>query len=181
MPIAVVVLGGASCVWTDYDAACHLLDGAGVQHVPFVINDMLAVFPREATGVTLHPDKLAAWLKVREQKGLPKLEAIWAHRPFAGVTNSLDDWGGSSGLFACHIALYRGFTKIILCGVPMTVDGMHFVRQQRWNACSAFRRAWEQRHAQIAPFVRSMSGWTAERLGQPTIEFLKGDDPCSPA
>jgi hypothetical protein len=91
------------------------------------------------------------------------------------VTNRLQDWGGSVGMFGYQVARFHGHEHVILCGVPMTTDN-HFVRKVRWSAQPAFARAWENHKKEMAPYVRSMSGgWTEELFGVPTQDWIKGE------
>lgn len=170
-----IVVGGASCVFDDVKKARDLCCAAGSDPVYYVINDMIPQFDGACIAVTLHTEKIAAWLEQRQLSSKQKPSQVWAHRKYPEkiITHSTPDWRGSSGLFACKIAMESGINKILLCGVPMTVIGDHFVRQRRWNACEGFRDAWDCHMAEIRPFVRSFSGWTAEQLGVPTIEFLQ--------
>lgn len=129
--------------------------------------------------VTLHPDtnRLGRWLRERKAKNLPDPQEIWAHKasPHNGVTHHTDDWRGSSGLFACAVALKKGHDRIILCGVPMAPNENHYVRKQKWLACPSFVPGWKQKEKQIKPYVRSMSGgYTKELLGEPDADWIKG-------
>ena len=129
----------------------------------FIINDMIPRFKfGDYIAITLHPSKLGAWLEMNHTP--PK--RVWAHRAFRGVTNVTEDWMGSSGLFAIKVAMQLGYEKIVLCGVPMT-DEKHFVRGEAWTAVAAFKKAWLAHKDEIAPFVSSFSGWTAEMFGRP--------------
>lgn len=167
-----LIIGGAECAMEDYKKASDFCFSFSITPKIFIINDMIASFPGEVIAVTLHPDKLPNWLIQRNNNKLPIPSERWSNRPGKQVTHTTKDWGGSSGLFAPKIAKEKGL-KSILCGVPMTVDGMHFVRHQRWSACSAFRKPWLERKAEMLPFIRSMSGWTAQEYGQPNSEWIK--------
>jgi hypothetical protein len=120
------------------------------------------------------------WIEARHKAGLPMGAEVWCHkklgpRPgyfYEGVDKTTDDWAGSSGLFAAKVALEEGFVKIILAGVPLTSDGRHVVRDRPFTAAQAFRQGWQTRFKRIAPYLRSMSGWTQELLGAPTPEWL---------
>lgn len=174
MTTPVVVVGGADCVFTDLLAARDLCELSGVKPIFYVINDMIPVFDSDCIAITLHPDKIDAWLSIRQQHKWPKPSQVWAHRkdPRRNITHATPDWAGSSGLFACKIALEQHHTKIILCGVPMTVESCHFQRKTRWAACTAFRRPWDTHRKELEPYVRSMSGWTQEFLGAPDVAWL---------
>lgn len=182
MGIAIIV-GGAQQVHEDLAAAISFCVEAGHKPVLFVVNDMIPIVEGPIVAVSLHPAKLQdvntrtlqhrGWLSQRAERGYPVPEQVWSLQRSAGVTHVLEDWGGSGGLYAVRIALHRcGHDRIILAGVPMDVNAKHFVRKQPWNACIQFQRAWHLRQKDIAPFVRSMSGWTAQQFGFPTIKFL---------
>lgn len=168
MNIAIIV-GGAETALAEYELAAAMCVNHNVEIM--VINDMIATFPGTVTAVTLHPDKLTQWLDRRKRDGLLPVKAVWSNRPAKLVTNTTRDLGGSSGFFASKIAKEKG-RKSILCGVPMTVEGNHFVRHQRWSAALAFRRPWVTYKNEYAPYIRSFSGWTKQEFGEPTTEFL---------
>ena len=186
-PVAVaskvaVIVGGADCVLAEYVEAERLCAEAGVDFTTLVINDMIAEFQDHVDhAVTLHPDaRLNQWLDERQKNCLPAPANVWAHRKadigVNMVTRVCPEWGkGSSGLLAVKIALQElGCDRIILCGVPMTMEGGHFKRKQPWKAVTNnFRAEWQARQSELAPYVRSWSGWTAELFGVPTLDFVK--------
>jgi hypothetical protein len=114
-----------------------------------------------------------AWIGLRKNYGHPMpFGSIWCHRSYRGFTHQTKDWQGSSGLLCTKIAREQGYTHVILCGVPMTVEADHFVRHQRWNAAPGFVRGWRRQEHILKPYVRSMSGWTQEAFGAPTFTWL---------
>lgn len=169
-----IIVGGAECVWDDFAVARALVDSVGGEVMVYATNDMIAMLPGVVTAVTLHVDKLPGWLKARTAAGYPSPSTVWANRMRSGIVTGLsEDWGGSVGLFAAKIAFrHCGHTKVILAGVPMEVRANHFVRKRPWNACSSFRKGWERHRADMAPYVKSLSGWTADQLGRPSAEWL---------
>jgi hypothetical protein len=171
-----LVVGGSNAVLEEFQKARMLCDM--LPYMTFVCNDMIAVFPYPIDhAVTLHPDKMQIWMHHRQQAQLPPITRTWAHRGYAGFTDHTKDWGGSSGLLCTKIAREQGFTHIILCGVPMTVEDMHFKRGVRWTAAHGFRRGWDRQIVGLKPFLRSMSGWTKQIFGEPTREWLDADIP----
>ena len=177
-----VVVGGADCVLAEYAKVERLCEEACINFTTLVINDMIAEFQdRIDHAVTLHPDvRLNVWLEERQKNCLPPPANVWAHREtdvgVNMVTRVCPEWGkGSSGLLAVKIALRElSCDRIILCGVPMTMEGGHFKRKQPWKAVTNnFRAEWQARHSELAPYVRSWSGWTAELFGVPTLDFIK--------
>jgi hypothetical protein len=171
-----LVIGGAECWAADLEQAKRLLIGQRVRY--FLVNDQIKTFPEPCVACTLHPDKLnghIAWLTIRRNAGLPDPEQIWAHRKHVAVTHDTasKEWSGSSGLFAVQVAKHEGHTKIIGCGIPMTVEGSHFERRQRWSSAIGFRDGWLRCKNEIAPFFRSLSGWTREQFGSPDEGWLQ--------
>lgn len=177
-----IILGGAANVQTEAVRALAMVAEAGSEATFFAINDMIPAFQGPIVAVTLHPTKLPDWLRDREGEGLPPPTQVWSHEQrdrrsglFAKapyVTDVAPDWSGSSGLFAVSVARRLKFEKIILCGVPMDKDAGHFKRQKPWHDVMQFTRAWERYQKEIAPYVRSMSGWTQKMFGNPSVEFI---------
>jgi hypothetical protein len=175
-PATAIVLGGAECWQDDLEKAKALIGNRPIKF--FLVNDQIKSFPEPGVACTLHPDKLnghVAWLQHRRKAGLPEPEQIWSHRKHAAATHDTasKDWQGSSGLFAVQVALRAGYQRIIACGVPMTVEGNHYERHQKWQSAIAFRQGWVRCKNELAAHLRSMSGWTAEQFGQPDEEWLR--------
>ncbi|WP_414461810.1 hypothetical protein [Hyphomicrobium sp. DY-1] len=170
-PKRCLVLGGGASVWTDAEAALDLAE------FDFVIaaNDIGAHWAGKIdVFCSLHPEKLEGWIRARREKGHPDGFTTWAHKKIAGcpVDRATSDWKGSSGLFAVKIARELGYERIVLCGVPMSAEGAHFFDDNPWDASKTFRQAWINRRAEIAPYVRSMSGWSRSMLGEPSSDWL---------
>jgi hypothetical protein len=176
MTLAIVV-GGAECVWDDLAEVRAMCTEHNVAYTLYVCNDMIELFPEVAIGVTLHVDKIQRWMANRAAKGYPNLTHIWAHRHHHLIFRHTHDWGGSVGLFGVKVAREAGHDKVVICGVPMDMDANHFVRHQRWGQCLPFRGAWNRHKVELAPYLRSMSGWTAEQFGKVELEWLKGAVP----
>jgi hypothetical protein len=177
-----LVLGGASTVWADVEAALELgqFDGA------VGCNDAAAAWPGKLDAlVTLHGDKAPLWIERRARAGLAPPAAVYGHtdaRPgrkapalthttefrFPGQTDT-----GSSGLFALKVALVDlGYDRAVLCGVPMQPAGQHFFDARDWRGAYAHRDGWKQALPAIKDRARSMSGWTAELLGRAEAAWL---------
>jgi hypothetical protein len=170
MPAA-LILGCAENVWEDAIAALELF----TPDAYFAVKDMMQKWPlRVDYGITLHPERTDGYLQNRLANGLAAEFPVWAHRHYSSMRkhDSTNDWAGSSGLFAVRVALKEGFDKIVLAGVPMDGKFGHITRKEKWTNDVSFRSGWRQRQSEIAPFVRSMSGWTKEILGVPTPEWL---------
>lgn len=173
-----IVLGGAESVWDEEIGTLHMLGGSGLTSEVFCCNSMIGAY-RSPFGidhaVTLHPEMVSKWLLDRLNAGTTApIKRLWSTKPFPGSTDHcFDRWEGSVGLFAVKIARILGYTKIVLCGVPMTVEAGHFQRKQPWKAATQFRRGWNRYKSSLAPYVRSHSGWTQELFGPPTLEWLQ--------
>jgi hypothetical protein len=169
-----VVIGGAEDVFDEWRQAKELCEEALVDPVTFVTNDSISLFPdRIDHAVTLHPDKYdREWRDARAARGLDPPGIVWAHRRHKVANRDTPDWGGSSGLFAIKVALEVGFDKIILCGVPMTLEAGHVVRKAPWRACDQFRRAWGRHQRELTNHICSFSGWTRTTFGPPSVGFL---------
>lgn len=181
-----LVLGSAACVWDDVSAASSLgeFDGA------VGCNDLGVVWPgRLDAWVSQHADFFVRWVAMRERRGLPPHDRIFVvdgarmeprlspavtdftTHLFPGQTHS-----GSSGLFALKVALVDlGFDRAVLCGVPMRDDASHLRDGDApWNGAEAHRAGWLEALPQIEARARSMSGFTADLLGQPTAAWIAG-------
>jgi hypothetical protein len=177
-----LVVGGALGAIDEFHKALAMVSE---EVVTLVVNDQIMLHPYYIDhAVTLHPEKLDSvdpkWLQVRRGKGLEDPGVIWAHRESTKTRDIIDHvvpdyWLGSVGLYAVNIALKQlNLRRVILCGVPMQANRGHVVRKREWGAVVAFTNAWNVYRPEIAPYVRSMSGWTASLLGFPDEEFLNG-------
>jgi SAM-dependent methyltransferase len=177
VPRVALIAGGAANVLEELDAALALCREAGEDPTIIAVNDAIPLVPGPIVAATLHPPRVPGWLNDREKARNDPPSQVWSHFKATGnpchVTHTTRDWNGSSGLFAVAAALLRGHRRIILCGVPMTPDGGHVVRGRNWSEALRYRKGWEEHWQEIKDAVRSMSGWTMERLGKPTVEFVK--------
>jgi len=118
---------------------------------------------------TFHPAEIPA---IRERRaGIGNTDyAVISHHNNPGVDICIVDWwqpSGSSSLLGVQAAMRIGYPKIIVCGCPLTgknIDGGDYEN---------FRAGWEKRLKTVAPYVRSMSGWTREKLGAPDEQWMK--------
>jgi hypothetical protein len=177
MPIlTALILGDGACVREDAAAALELFEPFNTIACSNIGIDWEGPVHIWAT---LHPSPCKDWIGIVEAvnkrvslgRNRPQ---IWGHQPRVGIDFATRDWGGSTGLFAVKVALERGFQKIVLAGVPMeTHHGHYYAKNIPWTSAPNFHRGWKQNHGKIADSVRSMSGWTRELLGAPTVEWLQ--------
>ncbi len=181
-----LVLGGAATLWRDVAGALDL----GRFDLVVACNDAAAVWPgRLDAAVSLHPEKYGIWMGRRNKAGHPAPGRLVGHLEAGKSTVRLPDlpiefaeWkfegqpdSGSSGLFALRYALESlGADRAVLCGVPMHDAAAHFFDATPWGAAAAHRRGFNQARPAIGDRARSMSGWSADLLGQPTKEWLAG-------
>lgn len=172
----VCVIGSAECWREDFEAfrAVH----AGPFDV-IAVNAALWLYDGEIThAVTIHPEHMDGWL----EKRTGNLPTLWTteskrHRVRDGVYKTLGHWGtGSSGLFGVTVALHLGYTRVLLCGIPMdprphAPDASPKWEGGSWNDYEIHREGWTH-HKDKLGCVRSMSGWTQALLGAPDAEFL---------
>lgn len=173
---AIVLCGGGDPL-AELALAHQMCTEAGLKPTLIAGNDQIACYPDAIDhAATLHPEKLhTVWLAQRTANGYAPPGHVWTHRPFPGTNSWILDWSGSTGLFCAKIARRLGFVHVMLCGVPMTVSGDHFIRKEPWKAADGFRRGWNQRLPMLTPYVRSFAGWTREKLGEPTMEWLTSE------
>jgi hypothetical protein len=168
-----LVLGGAACVHEGAERALALFQPDAI----FAVNNIgIDWSGRLDYWCTLHPLPTHKWpgmaqaLVRRHKAGLNRPQT-WAHRPGPGIDRTTGDWAGSSSLFAVKVARLEGFERIVLAGVPMNAS-YHYNDARPWMQHTAFVNGWRKRAPEIRPFVRSMSGWTRELLGDPSAEWL---------
>lgn len=191
-----LVLGGADCVWQDLQRLEDML-GHRWNGIVIAVNDIGCHWPRSLHHwVSLHPNKFQEWKALRNQlvEGAPttwsrppviKLET-WSGPPRWDRDRSLIDkivlrpWmGGSSGMFAVQVAKELNCSRAILCGIPMTSTG-HFAETREqfppvWGSAEYHWLAWKRYYREMDGWVRSMSGRTRDLLGEPTKEWIDGD------
>jgi hypothetical protein len=180
-----LVIGCGPNVWSEVAEAEELCEFDAV-----ICVKLAGVFwPRPFYAwATLHPEFMPAYEAKREARGYPKGYQIVApiegelgtkHRAVPVDRRLTYRWpgmnaSGSSGLYGVKIALDDGFDRVVCAGIPMT-DEPHFARSQsNWQHRGSFIRGWELALPRLRENVRSMSGWTREKLGAPTPQWLAG-------
>lgn len=176
------MLGGAHCVWEDVEAALEIGEFDGV----VACNDAAAHWPGELdAAVSLHMQSLPRWIKKRDRKGYPRPKHVLGHlelrttRVGPGFITGFTEYklpgqdrSGTSGLFAVKVALVDlAFDKAVLCGIPMNAQP-HFFGGPAWDGHGESWKAWPQALNFIKDRARSMSGRTAELLGEPTPDWI---------
>lgn len=163
-----LVMGSASCVYDDI---------AGIppaDYTVLAVNSMCALSPVPIWGgATLHPENAMHY-----RAGRPGDWRLFSWAMTSGVTDlfpKMDQWNGTSALYAVRVAMSLGAERIVVVGAPLD-DGPHAAGGYR-NASLAphlrqYRIGWEKAVPVIRDKVRSASGWTAELLGRPSQDWL---------
>lgn len=172
---SVLVLGDATCVHDDAKRALELFTP-----------DLIAACNNIGVGwapvldhwFTLHPSPCQDWVGIQEAlrrrtlAGLNK-PTIWSYKAASPVIDMItDDWGGATGLLAVKGMLEIGCRRIVLAGVPMVSEEGHWYDDKHWQQAHCYTRAWEIHLKEIAPWVRSCSGYTRTLLGEPDTNWL---------
>ncbi len=176
-----LVLGSALCMQYDLDRALQMADFHGV----VAAKGAGLFYPGRLDGwVSLHPDRMLAARTIRASKGYPEAEVHFGY-PLRSACEGIDVWyeykfegqkrSGSSGLFAVRVALdYFHFDQVVMCGVPMLKDqGRLDDNRPTWQGENAFKQGFEEAMPAFKDRVRSMGGWTAMKVGLPTLDWLQ--------
>lgn len=162
-----LIIGGGRTVWDDY-AKVRPWKGEIM-----CVNDVGAILhDRVRHWVTLHPEYMPGWFTYRQKHLFGSGDHPMTHaaksKPGIDVAWDLSNVGGTSGLFAIHIALMLGYGEIVLAGIPMTNDGHYF--DPPWYrtdfADKATEVAWKWAiNSVFAGRVSSLSGNTKDWIG----------------
>lgn len=177
--LTALILGGASCVWDDVEAAL----GLGEFELVIGCNDIGTAWAGELDAwVTLHPENMAGWIERREARGYPPTKRIVYYEERSGVPVpdlvtpyyfERSHRSPSSGLFSAKVAIELGVTRGVLCGVPLTMTP-HFNNAGDWSGATGFQDGLHHAAPYLKDNIRSMSGRTREVLGMPTPSWLAG-------
>lgn len=157
-------------MWEDQAEALKLI---GEPDFILATNETGRDFPgRIDHWVSMHPEKMAAWVKERRAAGRSEAGTLWYPRhkqPPAGfMMSKAPSWGGSSGLLAVTVCLKAILCeRTVLAGIPLTTEGAHYFDKRRWVEAHRYRTAWVRYLPELRNRVKSMSGWTRELLGGP--------------
>lgn len=172
-----IIIGSAPCVKDDIEAAFSLFRSVPLCLCPFDPDYMsigLSSVDKHLHHIkymaTYHPFDIPEAKKRREAAGgnTDYLVISHEHKPGVDIVEPFIPPTGSSAHLGALAAIRLGYKKIILCGCPMTGDSP----TRKGNRYETFRVGWTAKINQVQDYVRSMSGWTMELLGTPTIEWL---------
>ena len=179
--ISALVIGRANGVWQEVNEAV-LKFGPFYQTIAINSAGCDCIIPF-GHWVSFHADLFPLWITKRKALG-KSVEGItfWTNshgRKRTSVEKELDVrqvfWtdGGSSGMIAVRVALGLGAERVVLAGVPLDPERGHYNMPGQWDEALIHRKAWEKCLIELAPTVRSMSGWTREKFGEPTQAWIE--------
>lgn len=177
------VLGGAACVWDDFEALKLL---GPIDHI-VAVNHAGMFAEHVDVFATVHPELLAGWINERRRKGLQDPGSVMIPRLLSDHESQAMNFsrkriavgferGGSSGLFGATTALTLWRDNVVLCGIPMDVESGHFFNCRPWRDAPNYQWAWLKSRSELIPRVRSMSGWTMGWLGRPDTSWVTQED-----
>lgn len=165
-----IITGSAPCVNADI-ASVPGVCGFDYMVIGFAAAGMHTIYCKYMA--TYHPVEIPDIQKHREAIGGNTDYQVISHIGQAGVdiVEPLlpGERSGSSALLGAQAAIKLGYTRIVLCGCPLTGEN------DKGGSYESFRVGWTQKKKYLNDRVRSMSGWTQELLGAPTEEWLKGE------
>ena len=185
--VRAICLGGADTLWDDVERLEEMIgeewpglviacNDAGV-HWPRFLDHWCSLHPEQ---FRRFPDRSPGWIEQRAAMGHPDGYATWARRNPELVDHLMHTWGcGSSGMMTVMLAERLGCTHAILCGIPMDerphFNDHHKDGRKPWASWKNHRRGWQRNRAipRMGGWVKSMSGWTREVLGEPTLDWLE--------
>lgn len=174
-----LVLGSAQCLWADVDRALDLGEFKGV----VAAKRAGVLWPgRLDAWVTLHPERVSKDIAERKSLGHPAAARVYCHEEvgaFPGITHRThfrfkgQNTTGSSGLFAVKVAFELGYTRAVLCGIPLQSSEGRIGFGPFWVGSRHFQKGFIEALPHLKDRVRSMSGWTSEKLGMPTAAWIE--------
>jgi hypothetical protein len=177
-----IICGGGAGVFHELDEAVAALPDA----VIFAVNEVGMYLPKLDHWVSLHPDNLDAWKRVRwlhpREKEFTKYHSDSQRAWLDYCWQQLTPLFCLSGYFAMQIAWVMGADRIVLCGCPGEKAPRFFeagIRRREAGdgfgygggtdgSDASVRDQVEREMKRVPDFrnaVRSMSGWTKEFFG----------------
>lgn len=169
-----VILGGSRSVWDDARAALSLIGDRPCMIV--ATNEAGARYPGALDAwASLHPDFFANALprRLNAELNKPLIYAPAKHPDTPCIKVAGGPLDGSSALYAAHVAMEQlKAGKVILCGSPLDSDAGHIAIAGPWCDHERYRAGFTAALTEIKGRVRSMSGWTADTLGRPDLDWI---------
>lgn len=176
-----LVVGSGPTVWRDVEEFAKI----GSYDAVIAVKQAGIHWPGPLRAwVSLHPKWMADFIAQRAANGFPPADEVVTHdegkAPAPGVDKVFDYyWPGTnksmaSGMAGAKYAAIDLGYKVVLCGIPMTPENRVFGSASNWaREAIKYRERMIPVMNDVRKHVRSMSGWTRERLGVPDAEWLK--------
>lgn len=183
----VIVFGGASTWEKEWNKFAPILHNAvGNKYYIAAVNNQIERIPDHVDFYfTLHTEKSDKWIDKRRENEYNMDFIYVGHKRRDNLKNPVDfeyrdtpdgGKGGSSGCYAPAVLIrHFGFNRIVLIGIPMTNVANAFRQERAWRHHHKYLKGWRRLHDTFKGNVKSTSGWTRERLGYPTEQWLKGE------
>lgn len=175
-----VIIGSGQCTWEDTARAFKLFENAGVKPNIMAINVAFLglewLFRNDKIDINHFVSLHKEYLTLRDiyVKGRCKTHCT-SSGPFVDYVWQYHG-GGSSGLFALKVGLLLGYSKIVICGIPVDDTPRFYdppwvgIRSGIWDR--AVLLEWDSmRH--LASKIKSMSGNSKKVFGEPTEEWIR--------
>lgn len=177
-----LILGGAECVYEDLQLA---IKDFGQPDVVVAVKDIWIEYPKVDHVATFHIDRIPRELIRRRALGYADPKVIWTYkgvREPRGIgieVRKMHMRGGSSGLLGAFVALQVA-DRGVLAGIPMNPGMRHYHNRKggkAWGEARIYTPHWEHNLHFLTDRIKSMSGWTREKLGAPTKEWVLQNAP----
>jgi hypothetical protein len=182
-----LVLGGAKVVFDEARAAIAQF---GEPDQIVAVKDIWMEWPKVDHVVSYHADRWPRELVRRRKLGFADPPTFWTYRGvrvprMEGIDPSRikyhDVRGGSSGLLGALVGI-EVCDRAVLAGIPIDVNQRHFHDRKKgkpWAEGHLYKKHWLDYLPKMKGRVKSMSGYTMELLGAPTVEWVRGDKPSA--
>ena len=175
-----LILGSGSSVFGDIENAKEILSDQKFDVIAVNLSFLAYNGPIQHL-ISLHQERMPHFHELARFLPEDRLAHIFTHShmdaPGVGTSWPIPDQSGTSSLFAVKVAILLGYTKIILCGVPLS--GSHrfydnpFQKHANNFSCPSISIPWKKAITEIFnDRVRSMSGKSLGLLGAPTKEWV---------
>jgi hypothetical protein len=172
-----LVLGSAQCLHADREA----VDWAKPDRV-YAVNFAGIIVPDADVWVMGHAEHVADYLRRFRAWGRPLPEIVaGTHRRhlMKGKPPKIDRFEEpifegqkskrfDSGLMGVRVALGDGATKVIVCGIPLSVGANLNAWTPAAHTYATYRQAWEEALPHMRGKVKAVSGFPRSKLGAPS-------------